>query len=175
MILCDVRGDHDGAEKAFREAIGINPRHAMAHYKLGVILRNVKRDYDGAEDEFRDAIKHDSRHADAHYELGVILCDVRQNYGGAVKEFRAAIDIAPQFANAHYELAAFSTREPWIPPGRRGRTGTRSSLIRTTRMLTVTSGTSCNQGRFAECFRCCGGATSWGASCLCGSTRRRNG
>ena len=65
-------GEVDGAIKAFRRAIFINPQNADAHYNLGVLLRNQGHLNDAVENYIKvTAIQPD--YINAHYNLGNIL------------------------------------------------------------------------------------------------------
>ena len=74
-ILCDVKGDYDGAIAAFKEAIRLDPKDADAHANLGVALRG-KGDADGAIASSRRRSA-STRRTPAHNSLGAILCDVK--------------------------------------------------------------------------------------------------
>ena len=99
--ICDCRG----AERHYRRAIEIDPKHADAHCNLGLLLKNKRQDYDGAEKHYRKALEIDPKHDGAHNNLGVLLENHRQDFDGAEKHYRRAIDIDPENSIAHYNLA----------------------------------------------------------------------
>ena len=61
----------------YSRCIALDPKHAMAHRNLGVVLQHVRKDYDGAEAMYRKAIELDPKHAKAHCNLGIVLDEVR--------------------------------------------------------------------------------------------------
>lgn len=56
LMLVRDKSDWAGAEEGFRRAIELQPRHAMAHYQLG-IAHMRKNELDAAEREFRLALE----------------------------------------------------------------------------------------------------------------------
>jgi len=68
---------YDEAEEVWREAIRINPDHAVAHTDLGSLLQELER-YDEAEKECREAIKIDPDYAEAHGNLGIIFLETER-------------------------------------------------------------------------------------------------
>jgi tetratricopeptide (TPR) repeat protein len=85
-----VNGDHDGAEREFRESIRLDPGRVESHYHLGLVLIQ-RKDFDGAEHEFCEVVRCDPNFADAHVNLGTILCFERKDIDGAILEYRKAI------------------------------------------------------------------------------------
>jgi tetratricopeptide (TPR) repeat protein len=94
--------DADGAEAAYRAAIKCGPKHANAHYNLGLLLEE-KGDAGGAEAAVRTAIKCDPKHTNAHYMLGVLLKE-KGNADGAEAAYRVAVKCDPKHTGAHYNL-----------------------------------------------------------------------
>ena len=47
-LLKDVRKDYDGAEKMYRKAIELVPKHTSARWNLSIILEYQKKDIAGA-------------------------------------------------------------------------------------------------------------------------------
>jgi Flp pilus assembly protein TadD len=67
-----AKGDLDGAEAAYREAIRLDPKYARAHYQLGMALR-ARRDVDGAVAAYRQAIRLEPKFALPHNDLAWVL------------------------------------------------------------------------------------------------------
>src|SRR5262249_49801424 len=94
----------DEAVAAYRKAIEINPKNALTHYHLGILLCDRKHDYPGAIAAFRKAIALEPNAALSHFNLGLAL-----RFNGDSKEaiapFREAIRLQPTHARAHTNLA----------------------------------------------------------------------
>jgi Flp pilus assembly protein TadD len=86
----------------FREALAIDPEHALAHSNLGYALGKLG-DLDGAISAFRAAVAVDPQFAMAHSNLGGKL-HARGDLAGAETACRAAIAADPQYAMAHINL-----------------------------------------------------------------------
>ncbi|HEV3486503.1 MAG TPA: tetratricopeptide repeat protein, partial [Vicinamibacterales bacterium] len=95
--------DVTGAVDAFRRALALDPRHALARYNLAQVLKRAARAAD-AIDELRRAIDIAPR-AEAYYTLGVIEWQ-QGNLDAAVTALRAAIAAEPRHADAHFTLGA---------------------------------------------------------------------
>jgi len=59
------------AEAAFKAALGINPKNAVAHNHLGIIYRRQGR-FREAETAYLSAIQHKPDYANAHLNLGIL-------------------------------------------------------------------------------------------------------
>jgi tetratricopeptide (TPR) repeat protein len=70
-ILLRSRGDLDGAEKLFREALTYDRHFAPAHYQLGAVLETRDR-LDDAVKALREAIDTHDTYAEAYYALSRI-------------------------------------------------------------------------------------------------------
>jgi predicted O-linked N-acetylglucosamine transferase (SPINDLY family) len=92
---------HDAA-LTLREALGIAPNNALAHYRLGIVLQEVKR-FAEAELAFQDAIAASGNMAEAHAELGNLYYTQGQ-VTEAEQCFHRAIAARPTYAWAHYLL-----------------------------------------------------------------------
>lgn len=66
------KGDTEGAETAFREAIAIDPDFAHAHSNLGTIFANQNQ-MTAAIQEFEEAVRLQPDMAFFHYQLGIAL------------------------------------------------------------------------------------------------------
>ena len=106
VLLENFRRDFDGAEAAYRAAIGAKPGHANTHQNLGNLLLDQRGDFDaGAEAAYRAAIAAEPGHANAHFNLGNLLLKQRGDIDGAEAAYRAAIALEPGHAHAHQNLA----------------------------------------------------------------------
>lgn len=96
------RGDYDGAIAAYRKALKIDPKYAVAHYDIGLAL-----DAQGKKTEaiaaYRRAIRFDPKDADAHYALGLTLSDVGK-LDEAIAAYRKAIALKPEQPGAYFNL-----------------------------------------------------------------------
>jgi tetratricopeptide (TPR) repeat protein len=72
--LLEEQGRPQEAEKAYREAIRINPQDALAHSYLGKLLEEQGRPQE-AEKVYREAIRINPQDALAHYNLGILLTE----------------------------------------------------------------------------------------------------
>ncbi len=96
------QGDLEEAEKYFRQALALQPRHAGAHYNLGNIL--VERGQTAeASSCFRNAVSLNPDHADAHSNLGSLLMEQGQ-LAEAADCYRAALRSKPDDASAYSNL-----------------------------------------------------------------------
>ena len=108
----------------YTRCIALDPKHAVAHINLGLVLKNVRKDYDGAERHYRKAIELDPKHALAHNTLGNLLKTVRNNYDDAEQHYREAIELDPKNAHAHNNLGSLlqTVRKDYIGAERHFRT-----------------------------------------------------
>ena len=102
FLLQVVRKDYDGAERAYRKAIELDPECAMAHCNLGVLLEDVRK-YDGAERHYRKAIELQPT-ALRYNNLG-FLSEARKDYDGAKQMYRKAIELDPKYTPALWNLS----------------------------------------------------------------------
>lgn len=100
--IAGLRGDHALAEAYCREAIGIDPKMATAHYNLGIALRNQGR-FAEARDAFLHATRLREPYAEAMDALAhayIALCD----WPSAVETLQAIIARWPNKAEMHNNL-----------------------------------------------------------------------
>ena len=90
--VLEQRKDVDGAETAYLAALAVDPGHARALHRLGMLTAEHREDFDGAEAMYCAAIDAEPALTDAHTRLGFLLKDVRKDIDGAEAAFRAAID-----------------------------------------------------------------------------------
>ncbi len=90
-----VKGDYDGAQKAFRQAIKIDPKFAEAHNNLGYALW-LGEQFQEARDSFERAISLKPDYLDPHYNLGIALY-VAGDYEAARKEFLYLEQVSPGY------------------------------------------------------------------------------
>jgi Flp pilus assembly protein TadD len=97
------KGDHLGAEMAFRDAIRLNPDCAEAHWRLGWVLLQREKNLDAGA-EFQSALRINPDSAAAHEGLGLVLFN-EGRHAAAEAEYRQAIRLAPENAIASSRLA----------------------------------------------------------------------
>ena len=103
------RGDFQGAEHHYRQAIELEASPAAAWTGLGQTYGR-QGDLEAARAAFEKAVRADSTTAAPHYELGNLL--VRQQlFDQAVPHYERAIARAPDHINAHINLAGLYTRQ----------------------------------------------------------------
>jgi len=99
--------DYARAEALMRAAIAADPKYALAHYNLGLILSKRGRS-SKAERAFRTALASDPMLsprmlAQAHYSIGVVL-QARGRSDEAEQNYLAALNANPKLAEAHTNL-----------------------------------------------------------------------
>ena len=102
-IAHEFKGDLEGAVKAFRKALRIEPGNVMLRLRLGGLLNDRLRRYDEAIVEFREALRREPHNARAHSNFGLVLLNTG-DFDGAVTQARESIRIEPGLAHAHYIL-----------------------------------------------------------------------
>jgi len=96
------RGDQASAERAFREAIRLQPDLAEARANLGNLLA-ARREYREAAFHYQRAVAADSGNAEMHYRYGLVLMligDAR----GAIEELQTTVKLDPKRADAREDL-----------------------------------------------------------------------
>jgi tetratricopeptide (TPR) repeat protein len=109
--LAQSEQDIDEAITTFRRVLQLNPRHTLAGYNLGLVLKRADRLAEAA-DVLKRALEKEPR-AETQYLLGVIAWqqgDTEQ----AVRALQAAAAANPQYTDAHYTLGAvLASRKDW--------------------------------------------------------------
>jgi tetratricopeptide (TPR) repeat protein len=108
-----LHGDLDAAAARFREAVALDPHHALARRSLGLILRQ-QDDLGAAADELRRAVAERPDDAQGWHVLGTVLVK-RGDGAGAIDAFRQATQRDPSLVEAHVMLAQALARD-----GRKG-------------------------------------------------------
>jgi tetratricopeptide (TPR) repeat protein len=118
---CEDRGDLEGAEHLYRQALDLQATLAAALTNLGNLLYR-RGDAAGARRLYEQALERDPAQIEARYNLGNILDDLGDT-DLAIAELRRVTAAAPAFADAHYNLGLLLARVG-------GRTQARASLER---------------------------------------------
>ena len=119
------RGDLDGAEKAHRMAVWLDPNDAEVCNGLGGFLCDSRHDYDGAIAEFRHAIELGLTDGRAHCNLGIALVGKGQ-VDEAIGYFHKAIQIDPDDYQSHLNLCRVLMHEAVVGRGDCGGSGSDS-------------------------------------------------
>ena len=98
----------DRAEYLYRESLRLEPRYALAHYNLGVLLQR-KRNWTGARRAFEAAIVHQAQFAEAFVNLANTLVELTE-FDAAEVCYRRALAVNPHLANAHHGLGLLHLR-----------------------------------------------------------------
>jgi TolB-like protein/DNA-binding winged helix-turn-helix (wHTH) protein/tetratricopeptide (TPR) repeat protein len=91
------------AEAAFREALRIDPRHAMAHRVLGVVLSHGNRHAE-ARSELQRARELEPGYA-MNYALSALVEFHARDFGAALSYAQRGLELNPEFWVARYQLA----------------------------------------------------------------------
>ena len=92
----------DRAEHLYRAALRIEPRDALSHYNLGILLQ-LKHDWQGARRAFEAALTHQPRFAEALVNLANTLIEL-SDLSKVEACYRRALEISPRLALAHHGL-----------------------------------------------------------------------
>ena len=97
------------AERAFREAIALNPNYPTGHHFYSLLLMGLGR-LDEALEHNRAARRLDPLSLPANANLGIILCQAR-DYSGARRELQRTLTLAPNFPLTLYYLGVVHAAE----------------------------------------------------------------
>lgn len=97
-----MRGDLDGAVKAFETAISLDPKFAAAYYNLGY-AKSLQNKTDEALANYNKAIQLEPNYRDAYNQRGN-LKGRHGDFAGAIPDFEEVVRIAPDYPQAHYNL-----------------------------------------------------------------------
>jgi eukaryotic-like serine/threonine-protein kinase len=105
--VADIERDHDRAVSLLEEAIRLDPAFAMAHRKLGVVLRNQAGPSDRVEEALRSAYEHRDRLTDRerYITLGTYYRYVEHDDDKAAAAYRTLLDLHPNETAALNNLA----------------------------------------------------------------------
>jgi arylsulfatase A-like enzyme/Flp pilus assembly protein TadD len=98
------QGDREGMAAALREALRLQPDHAVARTALAVHLAE-KGEAEAAEQEFRTLLTNNPRHAPGYLNFGTLLLKQGRKAEGEAA-IRRAIELAPSYWKAHLALLA---------------------------------------------------------------------
>ena len=94
--LLVLEGNHEAAEKAYRDAIALDPTNTLPRFNLGVLLQQ-KGSRRQAQSELESLLEIEPGHARAHYQLGM-LHESRGRRSPAVKHYAQAFALDPHWA-----------------------------------------------------------------------------
>jgi len=97
-------GDPDAALEKFRQALGINRKHAPSLVGIGHVYLQ-RGDLDAAEDAFMDARRWKRKYGPAHNGLGLVYMRKEKGLQWAIRYFQDAISVDRTYARAYYNLA----------------------------------------------------------------------
>ncbi len=103
MAYLETR-EHENAERWFRAALAINPKHAPSYVGSGHVhlkMGNLKE----AEKAFRQALRKRKNYAPALNGLGMVFRDTDKMRDWAIKYFRSAYQADRGYVEAYYNLA----------------------------------------------------------------------
>jgi predicted CXXCH cytochrome family protein len=102
-LVLVARGDRASAERAFREAIRLQPDLAAARANLGNLLA-ARRAYREAAFHYQRAVASDAGNAETHYRYGLALMLSGDNRK-AIEELQTTVQLDPKRADAREDLA----------------------------------------------------------------------
>ena len=97
-------GEYENAERCFRAALDVNPKHAPSFVGLGHVhlkTGNLKQ----AERAFRQALRKRRKYAPALNGLGLVFRDTDKMLDWAIRYFRSAYQADRRFIEAYINLA----------------------------------------------------------------------
>ncbi len=96
------KGDLDGAEGLYSQAIRLKPDYAKAYNNIGVVFARMGK-CEEADQEYREALRLNPGYAEPHNNLGNLLA-AQGAWERAEEEYRQALRLNPDYAEAHYNL-----------------------------------------------------------------------
>jgi superkiller protein 3 len=102
-------GKPDQVERAYQQAITLNPNAAEAYYNYGVFCFDAGR-FDQAQTAFQHTTKLDPKNADAWNNLGSAV-ERTGAFEAAAESYRRAISARPEFPLAHFHLGRIYANE----------------------------------------------------------------
>lgn len=101
---CDVEiGAPEEAERAYRNAIELDPSHSDALVNLGRLLQE-RGELDAAVALYRRAIEAEPDYATAYFNLGVVMEELGET-DAAIEAYQKSLEFDPDSADSHYNLA----------------------------------------------------------------------
>lgn len=97
-------GDPDAALQRFKDALGIDGKHAPSLVGMGHVYLHGG-DLDAAEDAFMDARRRQRKYGPAHNGLGLVYMRKEKGLQWAIRYFQDAISVDRSYAEAYYNLA----------------------------------------------------------------------
>ena len=131
------RGDLDGAEARFREAVAAAPDYPRASLNLGNALQKQGR-LEEAAGAYEAALALDARYAGAHFNLGKVLLALARG-DEAAERFERTLALDPAMADAAVMLGA-------VAESRGDLEGARTALERALRIAPGHAGAAVNLG-----------------------------
>jgi serine/threonine-protein kinase len=95
--------DWAAAERAFREAMALNPHSPTAHHWLALICLLPMGRLDEALEAFQLALSRDPASVVVNTHLGMLF-HVRREFEQAIRQYQLAADLQPDFYRAHWGL-----------------------------------------------------------------------
>jgi hypothetical protein len=100
--LLTSQGDREGAERAFGEALRLDPQYADAHYNLGTVYQ-ARNELERARACYERSLALRPDNAPGQYNLGMVW-QALGNYEEARKAFFEALRLQPRDAEPHCNL-----------------------------------------------------------------------
>ena len=102
------QGNYDQAISELDQAIGLDPKSALAYYARGYYYQN-KGNYDQTISDYSKAIELDPNYADAYYSRGRHYLD-KGNYDQAILDYNQAVELYNKAANLKSVAYAHNNR-----------------------------------------------------------------
>lgn len=99
--LKNVKKDYEGAEREYKEALRVDPNHAIAHLNFANFLTSIRNNHDEALVHYEEAVRISPNDADTHYNYAVFLKNVRQDYPAATIQFLESLRVDPNNVRTH--------------------------------------------------------------------------